>query len=90
VTFRLVTIASFVLAGVGVRKILDRERDIEIVADVRSPVEAVPVAAETDPDVVLVDVAPEEPSVAAANRRLTQGHAGQRSSWSAAQTTARN
>jgi DNA-binding NarL/FixJ family response regulator len=88
VTFRLVTIASFVLAGVGVRKILDRERDIEIVADVRSPVEAVPVAAETD--VVLVDVAPEEPSVAAANRRLTQGHAGQRSSWSAAQTTARN
>lgn len=72
-TIRLVLVASSVLAGVGVRKILDREPDIEIVAEFRSPGEAIPVVAETGPDVVLVDVGLEEPSVAAATRRLTLG-----------------
>jgi hypothetical protein len=51
----------------------------------------VPIApAETEPGILLVDIAPAEPSVAAANRRLTQRLGGQRLSWSAAPTTARN
>jgi DNA-binding NarL/FixJ family response regulator len=59
-----------------VRAILDLEPDIEIVAECRSPAEAIPVVAETCPDVVLVDVRLDEPSVAAATRRLTQGARG--------------
>jgi DNA-binding NarL/FixJ family response regulator len=69
---RLVLVESSVLAGVGARAILDLEPDIEIVAECRSPAEAIPVVAETCPDVVLVDVRLDEPSVAAATRRLTQ------------------
>jgi DNA-binding NarL/FixJ family response regulator len=73
---RLVLVESSVLAGVGVRAILDRESDIEILAECRSPGEAIPVVAETGPDVVLVDIGLEEPSVAAAIRLLTQGARG--------------
>jgi DNA-binding NarL/FixJ family response regulator len=73
---RLVLVESSVLASVGIRAILDLESDIEIVAECRSPGEAIPVVAESDPDVVLVDVGLEEPSVAAATRRLTQGARG--------------
>jgi DNA-binding NarL/FixJ family response regulator len=73
---RLVLVESSVLAGVGARAILDLEPDIEIVAECRSPAEAVSVVAETGPDVVLVDVRLDEPSVAAATRRLTQGARG--------------
>jgi len=72
-TIRLVLVESRVLAGVGVREVLAREPDIEVVAEFRSPAEAIPVVAETGPDVVLVDVGLEEPSVAAATRRLTHG-----------------
>jgi DNA-binding NarL/FixJ family response regulator len=68
----LVLVESSVLAGVGARAILDLEPDIEIVAECRSPAEAIAVVAETRPDVVLVDVRLDEPSVAAATRRLTQ------------------
>jgi DNA-binding NarL/FixJ family response regulator len=73
---RLVLVESSVLAGVGARAILDLEPDIEIVAECRSPAEAIPVVAETRPDVVLVDVRLDEPSVAAATRRLTHGARG--------------
>ncbi len=72
-TIRLVLVESRVLAGVGVREILAREPDIEVIAEFRSPVEAIPTVAETGPDVVLVDVWLEEPSIAAATRRLTHG-----------------
>jgi DNA-binding NarL/FixJ family response regulator len=73
---RLVLVESSVLAGVGARAILDLEPDIEIVAECRSPAEAIAVVAETRPDVVLVDVRLDEPSVAAATRRLTQSARG--------------
>jgi DNA-binding NarL/FixJ family response regulator len=72
-TIRLVLVESRVLAGVGVREVIAHEPDIEVVAEFRSPAEAIPVVAETGPDIVLVDVALENPSVAAAIRRLTQG-----------------
>lgn len=72
-TIRLVLVESRVVAGVGFREILARESDIEVIAEFRSPAEASPVVAETDPDVVLVDVGLEDPSIAAATRRLTQG-----------------
>ncbi len=70
---RLVLVESRALVGVGVREVLDREPDIELLAEVRTPREAMAVVAETGPNVVLVDVELQEPSVAGATRRLRQG-----------------
>jgi DNA-binding NarL/FixJ family response regulator len=44
------------ILGVGVRDILDREDDIEVVAQTRSAAEAIPVVADTTPDVILVNL----------------------------------
>jgi DNA-binding NarL/FixJ family response regulator len=44
------------ILGVGVRDILDRQDDIEVVAHTRSAVEAIPVVGDTAPDVILVDL----------------------------------
>jgi two-component system, NarL family, response regulator DevR len=51
---RLMMVEPRNLFGAGVREILDREDDIEVVAQVGTPDEALPVVEEAAPDVVLV------------------------------------
>jgi DNA-binding NarL/FixJ family response regulator len=69
---RLVIVESRELLGIGIREVLDRAPGIEIVAQVQSPDEAMPVIDAAAPDVVLVDV-PQEADGAEAVRRLHQG-----------------
>ena len=69
---RLVIVEPHPLLGVGIREVLDREPDIEIVAQVRWPDEAMPVIDASAPDVVLVEV-PAEAAGAQAVRRMHQG-----------------
>ena len=52
---RLVMVEPRALLGVGIREILDREDDIEVVAHVASPTEAMGVVDEVAADVVLVN-----------------------------------
>jgi len=70
---RLVVVEPNVILGVGVRQILDREPDIEVVAYVRTPGEAMSAIDEADLDVVLVDVEFPQPEATEATRRLRQG-----------------
>lgn len=70
---RLVVIEPRAILAVGVREILDRETDFDVLAYVSTPAEAMAVAGQSTPDVVLVDVALPEPDVAEATRRLHQG-----------------
>ena len=70
---RLVVVEPRAILGVGVREILDRELDIEVVAYVTTPGEAMAVIDEADPDVVLVDVEFPQPEATEATRRLHQG-----------------
>jgi DNA-binding NarL/FixJ family response regulator len=70
---RLVVVEPRAIIGVGVREILDREDDFDVVAYVATPAEAMAVVDRATPDVVLVDVALPEPEVTAATRRLHQG-----------------
>jgi DNA-binding NarL/FixJ family response regulator len=72
---RLVIVESRALLGVGIREVLDREPDIDVVAQVHSPDEAMPVIDAAAPDVVLVDVPPEAAG-ADAVRRMHQGAPG--------------
>lgn len=72
---RLVIVEPHTLLGVGLREVLDREPDIEIVGQVRWPDEAMPVIDASDPDVVLVEV-PGEAFGADAVRRMHQGAPG--------------
>ena len=69
---RLVIVESRELLGIGIREVLDREPDFEIVALVGSPDEAISVIDAAAPDVVLVDV-PAEADAADAVRRMHQG-----------------
>jgi DNA-binding NarL/FixJ family response regulator len=69
---RLVIVEPHALLGVGIREVLDREPDIEIVAQVRWPDEAMSVIDASAPHVVLVDVPPDA-SGAQAVRRMHQG-----------------
>jgi DNA-binding NarL/FixJ family response regulator len=69
-TIRLMVVEPRTLLGVGVREVLDQEDGIEVVAEARSPEEAMSVVGETAPDVILVNVSPEEPAAAEAARQL--------------------
>jgi DNA-binding NarL/FixJ family response regulator len=71
-TIRLVIVEPRAVLGAGVREVLDREPDIEIVGEARTAAEAIPVVDATAPDVVLVDVPRTEPSSTEATRRLHQ------------------
>jgi DNA-binding NarL/FixJ family response regulator len=53
-TIRVVVVEPRLLLAVGVREVLDQERGIEVVAQVRSPGEALPIVGEAAPDVILV------------------------------------
>lgn len=68
-TIRLVLVEPRVLYGAGVRDILEREPDIEVVAQARTTGE-VPDLLTSQPDVVLVDIEPSEPSTVAATLQL--------------------
>src|SRR6266536_6157090 len=70
---RLVVVEPRAILGVGVREILDREVDIEVVAYVATPSEAIAVVDDTAPDVVLVDVQLPTIEAAEATRRLRSG-----------------
>jgi DNA-binding NarL/FixJ family response regulator len=69
-TIRLVIVESRAVLGAGVREVLDREPDIEIVGEARTAAEAISVVDATAPDIVLVDVPLTEPSSTEATRRL--------------------
>jgi DNA-binding NarL/FixJ family response regulator len=70
---RLVVVEPRPILGVGVLEILDRAPDIEVLAYVTTPGEAVSVVDEVAPDVLLVDVALPEPDATEATRALRQG-----------------
>jgi DNA-binding NarL/FixJ family response regulator len=69
-TIRIVLVEPRTLVGIGVRHLLEDEPGIEVVAEVRSPEEALPVVARTAPDVVLVDTELSQPDVSGHTRRL--------------------
>ena len=61
---RLMVVESRTLLGLGVRDILDREADIDVVAQMRTPAEAIPVVSEAAPDVILVNLPSDLPAAA--------------------------
>jgi DNA-binding NarL/FixJ family response regulator len=69
---RLVVVEPRAILGVGVREILGRETDFDVLAYVTTPAEAMAVVDRATPDVVLVDVDLPVPEVTAATRRLHQ------------------
>jgi two-component system response regulator DegU len=70
---RVVVVESRAMLGVGVRQILERESDIEVLAQVSTPAEAVQVVDESSPDVVLVDVDFPEVDATESTRLLHEG-----------------
>jgi DNA-binding NarL/FixJ family response regulator len=73
---RVVVIEPRAILGVGVREILERESDIEVLAQVSTPAEAVQIIDEASPDVVLVDVDFPQLDATEAARLLHQGAPG--------------
>jgi DNA-binding NarL/FixJ family response regulator len=67
---RLLVVDPRSLLAAGVREVLDSEDDIEVVAQTRSPAEAIPVVGEAAPDVILVNLPPDEPGAAEDARQL--------------------
>jgi DNA-binding NarL/FixJ family response regulator len=71
-TIRIVLVEPKALMGLGIRDALDREPDMEVVAEVRSADDALAMAEERAPDVFILDVELQEPSISAATHRLAQ------------------
>ena len=69
---RIVIVEPRALVGVGIHEILDREPDMEVVAEVRSADDAIALAEEGAPDVFILDVELREPMTSAATHRLAQ------------------
>ncbi len=67
---RIVLVEPRTLAGLGIRGVLDREVDMEVVAEVRSADDALAVARDDAPDVIILDVELQEPETSAASQRL--------------------
>jgi DNA-binding NarL/FixJ family response regulator len=67
---RVVMVESRALLGIGVREVLDQEPGIEVVAQVRSAHDALPIVNDAAPDVILVNVPPAEAAAGDAARRL--------------------
>jgi DNA-binding NarL/FixJ family response regulator len=70
---RVVFIEPRAIHGVGVREILEREGDIEVLAQVTTAAHAIPVVDQTSPDVVLVDADFSQFDATEATRRLHRG-----------------
>ncbi len=75
-TIRIVLVEPSALMGLGLREALDREPDMEVVAEVRSADDAIAVAEDRAPDVIVLDVELKEPSTSAATHRLAQESPG--------------
>ena len=71
-TIRIVLVEPKALMGVGIRDTLDQEPDMEVVAEVRSADDALAVAEDRAPDVIILDVELQEPSTIEATHRLAQ------------------
>lgn len=71
-TIRIVLVEPRALVGLGIRGVLDREPDMEVVAEVRSADDALAMVEQRAPDVFVIDVELQEPTTSAAARRLTQ------------------
>ena len=69
---RIVLVEPTALVGLGIRDAVDREPDMEVVAEVRSADDALAVAEDRAPDVFILDVELQEPSTSAATHRLAQ------------------
>lgn len=69
-TIRLVVVEERSLLAAGVREVIHHEEGMEVVGEARSAAEAIPVVGEAAPDVILVNLASEEPDAAAAARHL--------------------
>jgi DNA-binding NarL/FixJ family response regulator len=69
-TIRVVVVEPRTLLGVGVREVLDHESGIEVVAEVRTADEALPIVDEAAPDVILVSGQLSEAGEADATIRL--------------------
>jgi DNA-binding NarL/FixJ family response regulator len=67
---RVLMVESRSLLGIGVREVLDQEPGIEVVAQVRSADDALSIVSEAAPDVILVNVPPDEYWAGDAARRL--------------------
>jgi DNA-binding NarL/FixJ family response regulator len=67
---RIVLIEPRTLAGLGIRRILELEPDLEVVAQVRTADDAIDVVGDLAPDVVVLDVELQEPSNTEASHRL--------------------
>src|SRR5919112_4749143 len=67
---RLVLIEPRNLLAAGVRELLDRESDIEVLAQVATADEALPIVDEAAPDVVLVSAPIPDPTETEATRQL--------------------
>jgi DNA-binding NarL/FixJ family response regulator len=72
-SIRLVVVEPREMLGMGVRQILDRELDFDVLAYVTTPAEAMAVVDFETPDVVLVDVDLPEPGATEATRQLRSG-----------------
>ncbi len=70
---RVVFIEPRAIHGVGVREILERESDIEVLAQVSTAEEAISVVDQTSPDVVLVDADFSQLDATEATRQLHEG-----------------
>jgi len=70
---RLVVVEPREMLGMGVRQILDRETDFDVLAYVSTPAEAMAVVDFETPDVVLVDVAMPDAEATEATRQLRSG-----------------
>jgi len=70
---RVVFIEPRAIHGIGVREILEREADIEVLAQVTTAAHAIPVVDQTSPDVLLVDADFSQLDATEATRQLHRG-----------------
>jgi DNA-binding NarL/FixJ family response regulator len=75
-TIRIVLVEPRALVGLGIRGVLDREPDMQVVAEVRSADDALAITDQRAPDVYVIDVELQEPATSAATRRLSQESPG--------------
>lgn len=67
---RLVLVEPHAIYAAGMRELLDREPDIEVVAQVRSPEDPFDLPGDAPPDVLVVDIDLPDPEAVEATRRL--------------------
>ena len=71
-TIRIALVEPRALVGLGIRGALDSQPDMEVVAEYRSPDDALAEVEDHAADVIVIDVEQQEPDAGAATRRLTQ------------------